>query len=637
MTFFTDNPVVELQPVPLQDILWRDSFISELINLGLEKSTDLWLFGIFSMGIARPYLANLLDRVCDDFRCRWPHLGSYDWQCRNSRIIVGSSTPNPHKSSDVTDDSTLTVIVEMRFPSEELLVWEARLPESIVNNEFMLDTEISDHEICRFLLAEAQKDDLKPRHYIQGKARSWDKILPPLTLEFFKVWLNNLKWTQGKNLGVLEERLGLKSGCSMTLEEVGRHHQLTRERARQIVVRSIKELTHHKRLESISWFGSYVAQLFERNGGVMTTKEVYNHFPSPINVAGYSPLPAIGLLLFCCGKFSALDYNFIKQSGRKDISSVTWYLKGVEPDEILSARSSAITVLRNSPGHLLIEDLCKIISADTQISPKLVRASLRTYDNLSIDSEGSVTLSPSMGSMGKPTIPVMLLAVLREIGTPAHFTQIAKKQNEMFPERQLKPHHISSRLVENALFRWVDRGTYGLAEWGLPEIRPKEEYRRAKQQVVKALQAIDRPAHIKEINDYLVKDREESGEEALISETYVILIDNPNIFTSLGHNKWALAEWNVKPQLAKDTVGMVCIILSDEETTWLTFQQLFTAMKSRGWPSGYYSVKSALDREISKKERRIRKEELHGFNIHLYGLSSQVWNEVEVLQKFLAD
>jgi hypothetical protein len=73
--------------------------------------------------------------------------------------------------------------------------------------------------------------------------------------------------------------------------------------------------------------------------------------------------------------------------------------------------------------------------------------------------------------------------------------------------------------------------------------------------------------------------------------------------------------------LAKDSVGMACMILSDDETPGLISQQLFTAIKSCRWPSGYYAMKANLDREIAEKNRRIRREELHGFNIYLYGLA----------------
>ena len=49
------------------------------------------------------------------------------------------------------------------------------------------------------------------------------------------------------------------------------------------------------------------------------------------------------------------------------------------------------------------------------------------------------------------------------------------------------------------------------------------------------------------------------------------------------------------------------------------------------------TVAQALEREVAKPKRRIRSEELHGFNIRLYGLSSRDWNEDVVLDALLAD
>ena len=39
-------------------------------------------------------------------------------------------------------------------------------------------------------------------------------------------------------------RFGLEDGCQQTLEEVGRHFRVTRERIRQIEAKALKKLRH---------------------------------------------------------------------------------------------------------------------------------------------------------------------------------------------------------------------------------------------------------------------------------------------------------------------------------------------------------------------------------------------------------
>jgi hypothetical protein len=69
----------------------------------------------------------------------------------------------------------------------------------------------------------------------------------------------------------------------------------------------------------------------------------------------------------------------------------------------------------------------------------------------------------------------------------------------------------------------------------------------------------------------------------------------------------------------------------------LTIHQLYMEMRSRGWSGSLTSLQRALDRELGKPERRIRREELHGFNILLYGLANRDWNEQTALARLLAD
>ncbi|HAH86536.1 MAG TPA: hypothetical protein DCL60_04095, partial [Armatimonadetes bacterium] len=50
---------------------------------------------------------------------------------------------------------------------------------------------------------------------------------------------------------VLRMRFGLDDGYPRTLEEVGRHFQVTRERIRQIEAKAIKKLRHAKRKKKL--------------------------------------------------------------------------------------------------------------------------------------------------------------------------------------------------------------------------------------------------------------------------------------------------------------------------------------------------------------------------------------------------
>ena len=123
----------------------------------------------------------------------------------------------------------------------------------------------------------------------------------------------------------------------------------------------------------------------------------------------------------------------------------------------------------------------------------------------------------------------------------------------------------------------------------------------------------------------------------MLSTPSITLYSNPRLFVALGKGKWGLIEWNLTPKPIKDTISLACEVLAEDETAWLTTQQLYMEMKSRGWAAPIVAAQRALEREVAKPKRRIRGEELHGFNIRLYGLSSRDWNEDVVLDALLAD
>ena len=53
---------------------------------------------------------------------------------------------------------------------------------------------------------------------------------------------------------VLELRFGLVDGNSRTLEEVGRHYQVTRERIRQIEAKALQKMRHPTRIRQLHGF-----------------------------------------------------------------------------------------------------------------------------------------------------------------------------------------------------------------------------------------------------------------------------------------------------------------------------------------------------------------------------------------------
>lgn len=64
---------------------------------------------------------------------------------------------------------------------------------------------------------------------------------------FFEVLCKALPALPVREQEVLKMRLGLGEGCPLTLEEVGRYFNVSRERIRQIEAKALRRLRHPKR------------------------------------------------------------------------------------------------------------------------------------------------------------------------------------------------------------------------------------------------------------------------------------------------------------------------------------------------------------------------------------------------------
>jgi len=522
----------------------------------------------------------------------------------------------------------------MKVSQHAIVYWEASLPNSYSSQDISLSLydNIQSSDFCLSFLNKAHTGDIKFSHWSRPAANSWDDLLTKPTMDIFVDWLHSTKNSQ-RDLSIFQERMGLISGQRKTLEEVGQEFDLTRERVRQIVNRFLLHLSHPTRRNRLMPFSIYLKKLFQKHGGIMTLREISNdkHFTGDLGC--FSPMPVIELILYCCGMFSAFEYDYEHGYGSSDIGSVTWHLREIEPEAISVTRELAVTLVDKDPCKYSFEKLVAIVSAKSDVPIEITSASLRTYELIEQDFDG---LMVRTGKTKYLTVPTMALIVLREIGVPSHFTVIAEKVNNRVPERNINPNHVLNSLC-SPIFRWVDRGTYGLAEWGLPEIKPKENYAAAKKEIKLFLRELRRPATTIEIEEYLNKVAAEDPGFTLLSRPSIILYNNPQIFVNLGQGKWGLVEWNIAPKPKADAISLACEVLAENRTAWLTNQQLYIEMKSRGWTGPIIAVQRALDREVAKSRRCIRREELHGFHIQLYGLSSRDWNEKAVLDRLLGD
>ncbi len=619
----TTNEGILLEPNSLSDLLMDADLVNELASLGLEDTLDLWILGFGERINQKRRFASLLQRTAYDFLSQ---SGIQDEVYYKTKIECASEQ---YLCSD-----SIRFLLSMKVSKNNIVYWETLFKDCSLSMEDILNLndELKESELCAYFISKVRNNEIQVKHWSQLSSASWDNLLPKPTSELFVKWLLSAS-RNDRDFAICVERLGLNSGQRKTLEEVGLQFGITRERVRQITKRFLSRLPHPSRRILLNPFRIQLRKIFHENGRIMTLEEVGKYLQFNPDPQHYSPLSALEIILSNCGMFKALGYDYDTGIGAPDIKSVIWYSKDIDAGDIQKIRRLASEYVDKDPCYYCLEDLINRIHIETEVPIDFIRASLRTYEMIEQDPSGYLL---RIGKSGNLTIPNMALIVLRELGIPAHFTVITENINKRFPGRNLKPNHVHNYLM-NPLFRWVDRGTYGLAEWGLPEIRPRENYAAAKETIRKTLSIIGKPATIGEINEYLDTQTDNDQDFVWLSKPNIILCNNSQLFVSVGRGKWALKEWNLPLAPIKDTIPLACDVLAEEEMEWLTSQQLYLEMKSRGWSGPMVALQRALDREIQKRDRRIRKEELHGFNIQMYGLSSSNWNRENALEKLLVE
>ena len=263
---------------------------------------------------------------------------------------------------------------------------------------------------------------------------------------------------------VLERRHGLRSGSVETLETIGNDLSLTRERIRQIESRAMRALRGEDSLrpevdairgELRSKFDDILLNL----GGAGTGAEVDEHLGRYLDLGAFSRSMALAFL--------ARIGSFCMESPREEGESWVLFSSDDAQQHVKSAADSLAKLAWEISGVPVNKAVAQV-AVSLNVPKDLVETALRVDERLRIGPNGGIYVVRGLSGIRYADRIVM---VLRSIGKPAHFRTIKKELQDMFPETSIaSEHNVLSALgnKEPELFRRVGRGTFGLAEWGLP-------------------------------------------------------------------------------------------------------------------------------------------------------------------------
>lgn len=256
---------------------------------------------------------------------------------------------------------------------------------------------------------------------------------------------------------VLTKRFGLgKDTKRMTLEAIGSHYGITRERVRQIEdhsVSTIRKSEEYKEAEAV--FTELVGAIDDL-GGVISEQELLDNISNTESVKN-----CVHFLLVVGDPFLRLRENehfthrwSINEGLTDNVeNSIKKIYESLGDDEIITESEIIESFLKN------IKDI-----SDKYRDEEVVKRWLGTSKKISKNplGEWGKSESPNINVKG---IRDYAFLVIRRHGSPIHFKELAEEITKTFNKKA----HVATchnELIKDPRFVLVGRGMYALSDWG---------------------------------------------------------------------------------------------------------------------------------------------------------------------------
>lgn len=276
-----------------------------------------------------------------------------------------------------------------------------------------------------------------------------------------------LKTLSTKEADVLRRRFGLTEQGKETLETIGAHYNVTRERIRQIENQAIDKMKSSTLFSSVMKPVEHlVISLLNHHGGVMTRDMMTDLLLT--NKDTEQNKQAVAFIL------SELFDEKIEEIPKSRKYLPGWKLKLASMEFVDSTVNELEQVINDHGKPQTFEELSEKFQATDfykQNDQKLTEDAVLSY----LDVSAKLGKNPfdeyglsSWGLIMPKRMNDRVYLVLQKQGEPMHFEEIAKQVTKVFKKRAYPP-TVHNELILNKEYVLVGRGIYALSEWGYKE------------------------------------------------------------------------------------------------------------------------------------------------------------------------
>jgi hypothetical protein len=269
-----------------------------------------------------------------------------------------------------------------------------------------------------------------------------------------------LKFLSERESDVIIRRFNINGKGFETLENIGKHFNITRERVRQIENAALHKLRRTIGNTNFVDINNLAYKILSESGGTLLESELVSSILKNIEESNEIDLPIICLSL-------AADNRFSYQKETHLFHSI-WFL-----EETISLKSIQNTLKETKAAlekvHKLIafEDLHTLVSKNIPDSLSVEGLkSIILFDKTSKNMNGQVGLS-TWRFLCPKNIRDKAFLVLQKNGKPLHFVEIANRiMNSGFDNKKVTIQAVHNELIRSDDFALIGRGLYALKKWG---------------------------------------------------------------------------------------------------------------------------------------------------------------------------
>jgi len=305
---------------------------------------------------------------------------------------------------------------------------------------------------------------------------------------------------------ILSRRFGLKGDKGETLEKIGSLHKLTRERVRQIEAASIKKIKKLETLESsLSILKQTVQNLLSEHGGlirrdylldILTVMALELNNEANVDDANFEKNRSSyrNHFNFLISKLMGDDLELVETN---DNFNPSFKLKTDEVSHLEELADDLLKKVETLKKTFTTEELLDLLKKlDTynkhqvrlnsanqsdissvfksQVFPdkaeiinnnKILYSLMQSVKNLEQNKYGEWGIA-DWEEIKPKTVNDKIYLILKHEAKPLHFTEIAKKINDMkFDKKTANAATVHNELILDDRYVLISRGTYGLKDW----------------------------------------------------------------------------------------------------------------------------------------------------------------------------